>query len=135
MTKDPVLDEFCSDNIYLHNLVDADNALVEEIVLEPACQDHLDDESGKDLLDYNLKIMGINMIKAKMNMKHNKSYTDKLWKCDECQCMDSQAHIIWYPAFAPLREGKDLISDIDLVHYYQQGIKMREDNENEAQIP
>ena len=35
-------------------------------MLEPACQDHLDDESGKDLLDYNLKIMGINMIKAKM---------------------------------------------------------------------
>ena len=53
------------------------------------------------------------MIKAKMNMKHNNNYAEKLWKCDECQCMDSQAHIIWCPAFAPLREGKDLSSDSD----------------------
>jgi hypothetical protein len=44
---------------------------------------------------------------------------------------------LWCPAFASLREGKDLNSDIDLVHYYQQVIKIREDNENEneAQIP
>ena len=73
-----------------------------------------------------------NMIKAKMNMKHNNNYAEKLWKCDKCRCMDSQAHIIWCPAFAPLREGKDLSSDIDLVHYYQQVTKIREDNENET---
>ena len=75
------------------------------------------------------------MIKAKMNMKHNSNYAKKLWKCDDCQCMDSQAHIIWCPAFAPLREGKDLNSNSDLVLYCQQVIKIREENENETQIP
>ena len=72
------------------------------------------------------------MIKVKMNMKHNHNFAEKLWKCDECQCMDSQAHIIWCPAFAPLRDGKDLSSDKDLVWYYQQVMKIREDKENKV---
>jgi hypothetical protein len=36
--------------------------------------------------------------------------------------------------FAPLREGKDLKKDSDLVNYYQQVIKIREDRENKKLI-
>ena len=70
-----------------------------------------------------------NMIKTEMNMKHDQNFANKLWKCDDCQSMDSQAHIVWCPVFAPLREGKDLKNDTDLVNYYQQVTKIREDNE------
>ena len=78
----------------------------------------------------NFRIRG-NMIKAKMNMKNNNKFANELWRCDECQSMDSQAHIIWCPVFAPLREGKDLQKDSDLVRYYQQVIKIRDDNETQ----
>ena len=40
-------------------------------------------------------------------MKSDQNYANKLWKCDDRQSMDCQAHIIWCPVFAPLSEGKD----------------------------
>ena len=72
-----------------------------------------------------------NMIMTKINMKNDKKFSDELWRGDDCQSMDSHAHIIWCPVFAPLREGKDLKKDSDLVNYYQQVIKIREERENE----
>ena len=39
--------------------------------------------------------------------------------------MDSQAHIVGCPAYAALREGKDLESDADLAEYYQKIMKIR----------
>ena len=78
----------------------------------------------------NFRIRG-NMIRTKMNMKNDKKFANELWRCDDCQSMDTQAHIIWCPVFAPLREGKDLKNDSDLVHYYQQVIKFRDDKETE----
>jgi hypothetical protein len=68
------------------------------------------------------------MINVKMNMKSNAKYADALWKCDDCMSMDSQSHILWCPAYAPLREGKNLSNDMDLVNYYQAVIKIRDDN-------
>ena len=76
----------------------------------------------------NFRIRG-NMIRTKINMKSDQNYANKLWKCDDCQSMNSQAHILWCPEFAPLREGKDLQNDGDLVKYYQKVMKIREDNE------
>ena len=68
------------------------------------------------------------MINAKMNRKNDPKYALELWKCDDCFSMDSQAHIVWCPAYAALREGKDLKNDRDLVEYYQQVMKIREDS-------
>ena len=68
------------------------------------------------------------MIPVKMNMKSNTKFAEDLWKCDDCMSMDTQSHILWCPAYAPLREGKTLSDDLDLVHYYQAVIKIREDN-------
>ena len=80
----------------------------------------------------NFRIRG-SMLKTKMNMKHNEVFANDLWKCDDCLSMDSQAHIIWCPAYAPLREGKNLKNDADLVTYYQQVMKIREENEKPSQ--
>ena len=71
-----------------------------------------------------------NMLNVKMNRKNDIKYAHDLWKCDDCHSMDSQAHIVWCPAYAALREGKDLESDKDLVEYYQKIMKIREDNQN-----
>ena len=54
-----ISDEVCPDEEYEE--VD-DDAPVKEIRLERACQDDLDEEGDKDLIDHNLKILGINMV-------------------------------------------------------------------------
>jgi hypothetical protein len=70
------------------------------------------------------------MINVKMNMRSDKSNAQKLWKCSECGHVDTQSHIVWCPFFATLREGKSLDSDIDLVKYFQEVMKIREDRRN-----
>jgi hypothetical protein len=67
------------------------------------------------------------MLDTKMNQKSNPKYAAELWKCDDCLSMDSQSHILWCPAYAPLREGKNLYDNLDLVDYYQQVMKIREE--------
>ena len=64
-------------------------------------------------------------------MKSNQKYAAELWRCNECMSMDSQSHIVWCPAYAPLREGKNLNNDEDLVKYFQTVMKIREEKENE----
>ena len=69
------------------------------------------------------------MIPAKMNMKGNQKFAEQLWKCDDSLSMNSQSHILWCPAYAPLREGKNPSSDLDLVQYYQAVTKFREEKD------
>ena len=54
-------DEFCSDQLYLDSL--DDDTPVEEILMEATCQADLDEEAFEVLLDYNRKILEINMVK------------------------------------------------------------------------
>ena len=68
-----------------------------------------------------------NMLPAKLNMKNNPKFANELWKCDYCKKMDSQSHVMWCSAFAPLREGKNVEDDDDLVLYFQQVFKLREE--------
>ena len=65
------------------------------------------------------------MIDTKYNKKSYKKNAAEIWRCDDCRSLDSQSHIIWCPAFAPLREGKDLKNDNDLVSYFQEVLKIR----------
>ena len=64
-------------------------------------------------------------IPCKMNMKSNAKFAADLWKCDECFSLDSQSHILWCEAYAPIREGKSLDNDNDIVQYYQEVMKIR----------
>ena len=69
------------------------------------------------------------MMPAKLNMKSDPKFAGKLWKCDQCQKLDSQSHILWCPFFAPLREGRDINDDKDLVDNFTNVFKIREDLE------
>ena len=68
------------------------------------------------------------MVPVKMNMKSNQKFASDLWKWDDCFSMDSQAHVLWCLAYAPLREGKNLDDDDDLIKYYQTVMKIREES-------
>ena len=67
-----------------------------------------------------------NTTDVKMNRKSDPTYSAQLWKCDGCGNLDTQCHIMWCPVFAPLREGLDIDNDKDVVHYFQQVFKLRE---------
>ena len=62
------------------------------------------------------------MTKVKMNMKNG----EQNWMCDSCEtAIDTQSHVLWCPAYAKIREGKDLSSDIDLIDYFDKVISIR----------
>ena len=63
---------------------------------------------------------------VKMNQKSNAVFARQLWACNQCGKIDSQSHIMWCPALASLREGLNIDNDLDVVHYYQKGISLRE---------
>ena len=69
------------------------------------------------------------MINVKMNRKSDKKFANDLWKCDYCKSLDSQSHILWCPAFSPLREGKSLDCDRDLVKYFQEVMRIRDEHQ------
>ena len=62
-----------------------------------------------------------------MNQKSNPEYARKLWLCDDCGNVDSQSHIMWCPSYATLREELDINNDVDVVHYFQRVLKLREE--------
>ena len=64
---------------------------------------------------------------VKMNQKSNPEYARKLWLCDDCGNVDSQSHIMWCPSYATLREELDINNDVDVVHYFQRVLKLREE--------
>ena len=70
------------------------------------------------------------MLPAKFNMKSSPKFSNESWKFDFCKKIDSQSHIKWCSSFAPLREGRNINDDKDLVNYIQQVFKIREDFEN-----
>ena len=41
------------------------------------------------------------------------------------------SHIMWCPSYATLREGLDIDNDLDVVHYFQSVVKIREALKNE----
>ena len=69
----------------------------------------------------------------KMNQQNRKDFAHNLWKCSECGNVDTQSHILWCPYFASLREGKSLESDLDLVKYFKEVFKIRDDNKNKPE--
>ena len=78
VAKDITLqDEFCSNLIYHENLVNNDTP-VKEILLEAPREETLDEDAVNDLLDYNLKVLGIVMMKVKMNKSESGSITSCL---------------------------------------------------------
>ena len=65
-----------------------------------------------------------------MNQQSDRENTKNLWKCTECGNVDTQSHNLWCPYFSTLREGKSIESDDDLVQYFREVFKIREDLQN-----
>ena len=66
----------------------------------------------------------------RMNQQSDKHNAKNLWKCTECGNIDTQSHILWCPFFANLREGKSMDNDLDLVNYFREAFKIREEKKN-----
>ena len=52
-----------------------------------------------------------------------------LWDRLVCFVIKGMNSILWCPYFASLREGKSLDNDLDLINYFKQVFKIREDKE------
>ena len=59
------------------------------------------------------------------NFKNDPVYKSNEWKCQECQVLDTQEHIVRCPVYASIRSGKDLHKDKDLVEYFRKVIDLR----------
>ena len=68
------------------------------------------------------------MIICKMNQSSDRANKESLWRCEDCGYVDTQSHIIHCPAYKALREGKSLDSDGDVVAYFREVLKLREDD-------
>ena len=62
---------------------------------------------------------------VKANFKGDPLYRSNNWKCQECQVLDTQDHVVRCPVYLSLRTGKDLESDKDLVEYFRKVIALR----------
>ena len=66
------------------------------------------------------------MTKIKLNFKNEKQNSVDNWLCNSCErAVESNSHILWCPAYAKLRVGKNLQSDSDLTSYISQVLKIR----------
>ena len=64
---------------------------------------------------------------VKLNFVSDKKFAAEEWSCWHCTKIDSQTHIRICPAYQHLRDNKDLDKDHDLVVYFREVIKLRED--------
>ena len=62
---------------------------------------------------------------VKANFKGDPLYRSNNWKCQECQVLDTQDHVVRCPVYLNLRTGKDLENDKDLVEYFRKVINIR----------
>ena len=58
------------------------------------------------------------MVDAKFNF--SAKYEKELWRCDSClSAIETQSHLMFCPAYASLRVGKDLKNDDHIIDYMQ----------------
>ena len=65
---------------------------------------------------------------TKFNYKNDPLYSRQLWKCESCDNISTESHILWCSGFKHLREGLDLKSDKDLAKYLLDVVNIRSKN-------
>ena len=66
------------------------------------------------------------MFQCKMNFPNIRKFSKDLCVCDSCRrAVDTQSHVMICPAYAFLREGKDVNSKEDVVQYLAEVMKIR----------
>ena len=66
------------------------------------------------------------MFTCKMNQSSEPKNKATLWECTGCGNVDTQAHILWCPAYQDLRVGKSMENNDDVVEYYKNVLSIRE---------
>ena len=67
------------------------------------------------------------MPNTKFNYKNEPANRGSLWLCHSCQSsIETQSHVLWCPAYAELREGKDIYNDNDLIEYIKKVLELRD---------
>ena len=76
--------------------------------------------------DYRI-IFKIRSRMCKMNFLNDPTYKSEMLQCGSCAtCIDIKlSHILYFPAYKMLREGKSLTSDQDIVKYFKEFMKIR----------
>ena len=62
---------------------------------------------------------------VKLNYKGVKKYKAEGWKCDECQNLDSEEHLLWCKGYETIREHLNLENEKELSSYLQKIVKKR----------
>ena len=63
---------------------------------------------------------------CKMNFRSDPTFSRDLFQCSACQSqVDSMSHVAVYPAYQPLRAGKDINKDEDLAEYMSAVMRLR----------
>ena len=58
------------------------------------------------------------LFKCKWNYRNDQEYKEDLWTCDSCQSsIDTMAHVLICPAYQPLRRGKSMENESDVLTY------------------
>ena len=66
--------------------------------------------------------------KIKMNFQSDKNDAKELWLYNFFSYADSQTHVAWHcPEYSLLRENLDLNNNADLIYYFREVIKLRDD--------
>ena len=64
----------------------------------------------------------------KTHFMSDKVFASQLWECESCKLRDTIFHIKMCPNYEHLREANNYLqSDLNIVHYFQQVIKHRND--------
>ena len=85
--------------------------------------------SEMSMLDARMMMrMRARMVKCKMNFSSERVNVETSWKCRACcsGAIETQNHILYCEAYKPLREGKSLNSDEDVVEYFRKVFELRE---------
>ena len=67
---------------------------------------------------------------AKLNFPSDPKYKAKGYRCDYCPSISSQNHIRVCSEFQYLREGRNLDNDTELIQYFVDVNKVRQDRED-----
>ena len=70
----------------------------------------------------------VELFDAKINLKNNPKYKAEGYLCDSCESKtekEDTRHILFCPAYAPIRENKSLNCDQDLAEYLKKVLEVR----------
>ena len=68
----------------------------------------------------------VELFEAKYNFKNKPDYKNEHYMCDSCMSqIDVNTHVLHCPAYATLRQDRDLNNDVHLAQYLQQVLEIR----------